>query len=68
MLRLNLLTAALATALCAAAQAAPDGIVVPKISSPDQLEQIGQRLLDLGSVLVCAADLVGGHAAGHLAG
>jgi citrate lyase subunit beta/citryl-CoA lyase len=33
--------------LTAAAQAAPDGIVVPKISSPDQLEQIGQRLLDL---------------------
>ena len=33
--------------LTAAAQAAPDGIVVPKISAPGQLEQIGQRLLDL---------------------
>jgi citrate lyase subunit beta/citryl-CoA lyase len=32
--------------LTAAAQAAPDGIVVPKISLPAQLEQIGQRLLD----------------------
>jgi citrate lyase subunit beta/citryl-CoA lyase len=35
--------------LTAAAQAAPDGIVVPKISSPDQLEAIGQRLLDMGT-------------------
>ncbi len=35
--------------LTAAAQAAPDGIVVPKISLPSQLEQIGQRLLDLGT-------------------
>jgi citrate lyase subunit beta / citryl-CoA lyase len=33
--------------LTAAAQAAPDGIVVPKISAPNQLEQIGQRLLDM---------------------
>ena len=33
--------------LTAAAQAAPDGIVVPKISQPSQLERIGQRLLDL---------------------
>jgi citrate lyase subunit beta/citryl-CoA lyase len=33
--------------LSAAAQAAPDGIVVPKISAPNQLEQIGQRLLDM---------------------
>ena len=33
--------------LTAAAQAAPDGIVVPKISQPGQLEQIGQRLLDM---------------------
>ena len=33
--------------LTVAAQAAPDGIVVPKISTPGQLEQIGQRLLDL---------------------
>jgi citrate lyase subunit beta/citryl-CoA lyase len=31
----------------AAAHAAPDAILVPKISSPDQLELIGQRLLDL---------------------
>ncbi len=29
-------------------RAAPDGIVVPKISSPDQLEMIGRRLLDMG--------------------
>jgi citrate lyase subunit beta/citryl-CoA lyase len=35
--------------LTAAARAAPDGIVVPKISSPGQLETIGQRLLDLGA-------------------
>ena len=35
--------------LTAAARAAPDGIVVPKISSPDQLETIGQRLLDMGT-------------------
>ena len=35
--------------LAAAAQAAPDGIVVPKISLPGQLEQIGQRLLDMGT-------------------
>jgi citrate lyase subunit beta/citryl-CoA lyase len=35
--------------LTAAAQAAPDGIVVPKISSPGQLETIGQRLLDMGT-------------------
>jgi citrate lyase subunit beta/citryl-CoA lyase len=35
--------------LTAAAHAAPDGIVVPKISSPDQLETIGQRLLDMGT-------------------
>jgi len=35
--------------LTAAAQAAPDGIVVPKISSPQQLETIGQRLLDMGT-------------------
>ena len=33
--------------LSAAARAAPDGIVVPKISLPGQLEQIGQRLLDM---------------------
>jgi citrate lyase subunit beta / citryl-CoA lyase len=35
--------------LTAAALAAPDGIVVPKISSPEQLETIGQRLLDMGT-------------------
>jgi citrate lyase subunit beta / citryl-CoA lyase len=31
----------------AAAHAAPDGILVPKISTPQQLEAIGQRLLDM---------------------
>jgi citrate lyase subunit beta/citryl-CoA lyase len=31
-----------------AGRAAPDGIVVPKISSSEQLEQIGRRLLDMG--------------------
>jgi citrate lyase subunit beta/citryl-CoA lyase len=31
----------------AAARAAPDAILVPKISSPDQLEILGQRLFDL---------------------
>jgi citrate lyase subunit beta/citryl-CoA lyase len=35
--------------LSAAAHAAPDAILVPKISSPDQLEMIGQRLLDMGT-------------------
>jgi citrate lyase subunit beta / citryl-CoA lyase len=39
-------TAWFAEDLTVAAHAAPDGIVVPKISSPEQLEQIGQRLLD----------------------
>jgi citrate lyase subunit beta/citryl-CoA lyase len=33
--------------LTAAGQAGPDAILVPKISHPDQLERIGQRLLDL---------------------
>jgi citrate lyase subunit beta/citryl-CoA lyase len=33
--------------LTAAAHAAPDAILVPKISSPGQLELIGQRLLDM---------------------
>ena len=33
--------------LTAAAQATPDAILVPKISSPAQLEAIGQRLLDM---------------------
>lgn len=35
--------------LTAAALAAPDGIVVPKISTPDQLDAIGQRLFDIGA-------------------
>jgi len=33
--------------LTAAAQATPDAILVPKISSPAQLEILGQRLLDM---------------------
>jgi len=33
--------------LSAAAHAAPDGVLVPKISHPDQLEMIGRRLLDM---------------------
>src|SRR5262245_6457455 len=32
-----------------AAQAAPDAILVPKISSAGQLEMLGQRLLDMGT-------------------
>ena len=32
-----------------AAGAAPDGIVVPKVSSSEQLEMIGRRLLDMGT-------------------
>jgi len=35
--------------LAAAAQAAPDAILVPKVSSGDTLELIGRRLLDLGT-------------------
>jgi citrate lyase subunit beta / citryl-CoA lyase len=35
--------------LAAAAQAAPDAILVPKVSSPDTLELIGRRLLDMGT-------------------
>ena len=35
--------------MTAAAMAAPDAILVPKIWSPNQLEQIGQRLLDMGA-------------------
>ncbi len=35
--------------LAAAAHAAPDAILVPKISSPDALEMIGRRLLDMGT-------------------
>ncbi len=35
--------------LTAAARAAPDGILVPKISNPGQLEMLGQRLLDMGT-------------------
>jgi citrate lyase subunit beta/citryl-CoA lyase len=33
--------------LCAAAGAAPDAVLLPKISTVDQLERIGQRLLDM---------------------
>ena len=35
--------------LSAAAQAAPDAILVPKVSSADTLELIGRRLLDMGT-------------------
>jgi citrate lyase subunit beta/citryl-CoA lyase len=35
--------------LSAAARAAPDVILVPKVSTPDTLELIGRRLLDLGT-------------------
>src|SRR5262249_55599327 len=35
--------------LSAAARAAPDIILVPKVSSPDTLELIGRRLLDMGT-------------------
>lgn len=35
--------------LTAAAEAAPDGILVPKIINSKQLELIGQRLLDMGT-------------------
>ena len=35
--------------LTAAAAAAPDAILVPKVASSDQLEMIGQRLLDMGT-------------------
>ncbi len=35
--------------LAAAAQAAPDAILVPKVSTPDTLELIGRRLLDMGT-------------------
>jgi citrate lyase subunit beta/citryl-CoA lyase len=35
--------------LTAAAHAAPDAILVPKVSSPDTLELIGRRLLDMGT-------------------
>ena len=35
--------------LTAAAHAAPDVILVPKISQPDALELIGRRLLDMGT-------------------
>jgi citrate lyase subunit beta/citryl-CoA lyase len=34
--------------LAAAAHAAPDAILVPKVASPDTLELIGRRLLDMG--------------------
>jgi citrate lyase subunit beta/citryl-CoA lyase len=35
--------------LAAAAHAAPDAILVPKISNPETLEMIGRRLLDMGT-------------------
>jgi citrate lyase subunit beta/citryl-CoA lyase len=35
--------------LVAAAHAAPDAILIPKISTPDALELIGRRLLDMGT-------------------
>ncbi|HVV63450.1 MAG TPA: CoA ester lyase [Pseudolabrys sp.] len=35
--------------LAAAAHAAPDAILVPKVSAPDALELIGRRLLDMGT-------------------
>lgn len=35
--------------LAAAAKAAPDAILVPKVSSSEQLEMIGRRLLDMGT-------------------
>jgi citrate lyase subunit beta / citryl-CoA lyase len=35
--------------LAAAAHAAPDAILVPKVSSPDTLEMIGRRLLDMST-------------------
>jgi citrate lyase subunit beta/citryl-CoA lyase len=35
--------------LAAAAQAAPDAILVPKVAGPEVLEMIGRRLLDMGT-------------------
>jgi citrate lyase subunit beta/citryl-CoA lyase len=35
--------------LAAAAHAAPDAILVPKVQDPDTLEMIGRRLLDMGT-------------------
>jgi citrate lyase subunit beta/citryl-CoA lyase len=35
--------------LVAAAHAAPDAVLVPKVSTPDTLELIGRRLLDMGT-------------------
>ena len=35
--------------LAAAAHAAPDAILVPKISNPEMIELIGRRLLDMGT-------------------
>ncbi len=35
--------------LAAAAHAAPDAILIPKVSSPETLEMIGRRLLDMGT-------------------
>jgi citrate lyase subunit beta/citryl-CoA lyase len=35
--------------LAAAAHAAPDAVLVPKVSTPDTVELIGRRLLDMGT-------------------
>jgi citrate lyase subunit beta / citryl-CoA lyase len=35
--------------LSAAAHAAPDAVLLPKVSSPETLEMIGRRLLDMGT-------------------
>ena len=35
--------------LCAAAHAAPDAILIPKVSTADTLELVGRRLLDMGT-------------------
>ncbi|HVZ53313.1 MAG TPA: CoA ester lyase [Pseudolabrys sp.] len=35
--------------LAAAAHAAPDAILIPKVSAPDTLELIGRRMLDMGT-------------------
>ena len=35
--------------LSAVAHAAPDAVVIPKVSNPDTLELIGRRLLDMGT-------------------
>src|SRR5689334_9213189 len=35
--------------MAAAAHAAPDAILIPKINNSDQLEMLGRRLLDMGT-------------------